>query len=124
MALLSANIAICETVIWETNNVPTLVRVLTILALGPGTTFARFSAVTGLNSQPGDYDQHTLQVMITDRAGNRIDDAKPYNFVYGYKIDPAGPGGFILTTAFNLNISQMQLPLHCLVSAFLDNQTE
>ncbi|MGA3203423.1 MAG: hypothetical protein ABSF12_13140 [Bryobacteraceae bacterium] len=123
MALLSANMAVCETVLWEKkSDVPTLVRAMTALNLGSGNNLARFFVVTGVYSQPGDYLQHTLRVTATDQAGNSIAHAAPYNFAYGYELDPNGPGGFILTTSFDLDVSQLRLPLHCLISAFLDNE--
>jgi len=36
MPLLSANTLVCETVLWEKTDLPTLVRAMSALALGPG----------------------------------------------------------------------------------------
>lgn len=122
MALLSANIAVCETILWEKNDVPTLVRAMSIIRLSPTGQFAHFFAVTALHCQPGDSLPHSLRVGVSGQGGISIAQTPPYSFTYGYKIDPTGFGGFILTSEFNLDVNQITLPTNCLVCAFLDNE--
>ena len=123
MPLLSANTLVCETVLWEKTDVPTLVRVMSALALGPGNNFAHFFVVTFLSCQPGDSLSHTLRVQITNPNGQPIAEAQPFPFNYGYKVDPNGPGAFILATEFNIDVTRTGLPVNGLVSAFLDDQS-
>jgi hypothetical protein len=123
MSLLSANIAVCEAVIWEQPaNVPTLVRVMNVLNVGRESIAARFFVITSVSSQPGDLESHTLLVTLADRAGNLVAATEPSKFNYGYNIDINGAGGFNLTTEVNLGIAKLPtaLPCHVLVSAFLD----
>jgi hypothetical protein len=127
MGFLSANIAVCETVIWEQPaNVPTLVRVMTVLTLSKGAPAARFFVITAVTSQPGDVEEHTLFITLTDKAGNIVASTDPTQFIYGYKIDPSGPGGFNMTTEVNLEVAKLPtlLPCHLLISAFLDEILE
>jgi hypothetical protein len=122
MALLSANISVCELVLWERNDVPTMVRAMSVIGLSATRQFAHFFSVTTLNCHPGDYLPHSLRVVVSDRGGAAIAQTPPFNFKYGYKIEPSGFGGFILTSEFNLDVNQVALPMSCLVSAFLDNE--
>jgi hypothetical protein len=122
MPLLSANILVCELVLWEKTDVPTIVRAMSVIGLSPTRQFAHFFSVTTVNCHPGDFLTHALRVGVSDRTGAFIAQAPPYNFVYGYKVDPAGVGGFVLTSEFNLDVSQISLPTSCLVSAFLDSE--
>ena len=34
-----------------------------------------------------------------------VADAPPHSFVYSYRMDPTGPGAFMLTTEFNLDLA-------------------
>lgn len=126
MALLSANIVLCETVLWEKpqigGNTPSLIRVMSAVALPLGHNFAHFFSVTFLTCQPGEFSEHKLRIQITDKKANGIAYAPEWKFKYGYLLDPFGPGEFILTTEFNIDVQPYQLPLGCLVSAFLDDQ--
>jgi hypothetical protein len=123
MGLLSANIAVCEAVIWEQkSNVPTLVRVMTVISMEEGAEDARFYAITSLNSFPGDMETHSVFITVTDRGGNLVASTTPFEFKYGYELDPNGPGGFIMTTNVILELAKLPtaLPCYLLVSAFLD----
>jgi hypothetical protein len=127
MALLSANLILCDTVLWETppkgGKVPSVIRLMSSISVPPGNDLAHFFAVTFLSSQPGDFLRHELKIQVTDKSGKTvISQAADWDFVYGYILDPSDPGGFILTTEFNIDIRPYQLPLGCLVSACLDGQ--
>jgi len=124
MPLLSANILVCELVLWEKNDIPTIVRAMSTLGLSETRQFAHFFSVTTLHSQPGDLQPHSLRIVLSDQTGATIAQTPPYSFSYGYKIDPSGPGGFILTSEFNLDVRQVRLPMSCLVSAFLDSELD
>jgi hypothetical protein len=112
---------LCELVLWEKSDIPTIVRSLSTIGLSPTRNLAHFFSVTTLHSQSGDSQFHSLHVCVSDQQGHIIARTAPYGFQYGYKLDPSGPGGFILTSEFNLDVTQMRLPLYCLVSAFLDD---
>jgi hypothetical protein len=124
MPLLSANIIVCENVLTENPDiggpVPSAIRTISVIALPPGNNSAHFFALTFLSSQPGDFSPHTVQIQVTGKSGTFIAQAPPLTFRYGYLIDPSGPGGYILRTEFNVDVSAYNLPLGCLVSAFLD----
>jgi hypothetical protein len=122
MGLLSSNIAVCETIIWERSDVPTLIRVMSVITLRPDATSVHFLVVTSLDSQPGDLDPHTVLITVADKNGNIVASTEPFGFSYGYKLDPNGPGAFIMTTEVTLEISKLptELPSYFLVSAFLD----
>jgi hypothetical protein len=126
MALLSANLILCESVEWENppvgGGIPTAKRIMAAITVAPPSRVAHFFAITLLNSQPGDFLQHSLRIQITDRKSSVIAYAEPWIFQYGYLIDPYGPGGYILTTEFNIDLNPYPMPLGCLVSAFLDNE--
>ena len=127
MTPLSANLVLCETVLWETakggGQLASAIRVMGAIDLAPTATSAHFYAVTFLTCQPGDFAQHGLTVKATDKTGMTvIQAATEWKFNFGYILDPSGPGSFILATEFNINVTSHQLPLGCLVSAFMDNQ--
>ena len=123
MALLSANILLCEFVLWERNDIPTMVRTMSTIALSPTRQSAHFFAVTTVHCQPGDFGFHSLLVGVSE-GGNFISRTPPHSFQYGYKIDPSGAGGFILTSEFNLDVSQLRLPMNDFVCAYLDTLPE
>jgi hypothetical protein len=123
MAFLSGNIAVCETILWEQNtNVPTLVRLMSVLSLHAESTTARFLVVTLLNSQPGDTELHSMFIHITEKQGAVVASTEPFEFRYGYELDHGGAGGFTMTTTFTLDLAKIpiDLPCHLLVQAFLD----
>lgn len=93
------------------------------LKLGTGSNFAHFFAITRLASQPGDFLEHTLRIQVTGKSGDLISQADDYQFQYGYRIVASDPGGFVLTTEFNIDVRPLALPIGCLVNAFLDGQS-
>lgn len=123
MALLSANVIVCETVLFEKTDIESAIRIMDTLTLAPGNNFAHFFVVTFLNSQPGDFLQHILKIQVTHQDGPLIAETAEYQFMYGYKIDLSGPGGFILTTEFNIDTAPLAMPAGCLINAFLDGQS-
>jgi hypothetical protein len=122
MPLLSANIILCENVLTEKTEMSSAIRLLDVLRLAPGTNNAHLFAITRVYSQPGDFGQHTLRITANDRNAGLITQAPDYRFQSGYRIDPSGPGGFVLTTEFNIDVSLLRLPTTCVVNAFLDSQ--
>ncbi len=122
MPLLSANIIICETVLFEKTEVPSAIRIMNSLALAEGTDAARFFVITFLACEPGDFSRHVLKIAVTQQHGAVIAETADYPFQYGYRIRPSDPGGFILTTEFNIDGKPLGLPLGCLVSAYLDGE--
>jgi hypothetical protein len=125
MALLSANIIICENVLTEIppfgGPVLTPIRVMGAITLPPGNNSPHFIVLTFLTSQPGDSSLHTVQVKITDKNGALISEAAPVPFQFGYLLDLHGPGGYNLKSEFTLNVTTWQFPVGCLVSALVDN---
>ncbi len=122
MPLLTANIIVCETILVEKTDVISAIRVMNTLSLAPGNNFAHVFVVTFLASQPRDLSQHILKVRVTQLNGLTIAEAPDYPFVYGYRFDVSGLGGFTLTTEFNIDTSGLGIPSNCAVSADLDGQ--
>jgi len=44
------------------------------------------------------------------------------SFVYGYAVDPSGPGGYMLTTEFTLDPKPLQIPGLYFIQAILDGE--
>lgn len=123
MALLSANILVSESLLWEDAlQLGTLVRIMSAVNLGSNSKSVRFWVLTSLSSQPGDTEEHTLTITVADRYGNIIANTKPASFHYGTKLDPDGPGGFMLRTEIVLDLEPLTLPIHLTVAAFLDSE--
>ena len=83
------------------------------LTLPAGTVFARFYALTRIDSQPGDFQPHVLQVRLAFPDGGGwvpVATAPDQRFFYGYKLERAGPGGFNLTTEFNIDLRPLSWP--------------
>jgi hypothetical protein len=80
-----------------------IMDVLTIRAAG----FAHFVTLTKLHSaQPRDLSPHVLAVRAVGPDGvTVVASGEPYPFAYGYGAEPSAPGGFMLTTEFNLDSS-------------------
>ena len=76
--------------------------------------------ITRLSCEPGDLTQHTLKIQLKNAAGPIVAEAPDHQFQYGYKIDSSGPGGFVLTTEFDVDTQPIGLPIRGLVLAFLD----
>lgn len=123
MALLSANIILCETVLNEQQiAMPSAIRMMDSIRLARGSNYAHFFAVTRLSCQPGDFQQHALRITVTDSQAQVVSSAPVCQFHYGYAINAVGPGGFILTTEFQLDVSALSLPATCLINAYLDGE--
>jgi hypothetical protein len=123
MSLLSANVLVCETILTEKTDVLSAIRMMDTIRIAPGNNTVHFYVVTRVTSQPGDFLPHALRIQVTHQAGSLVIEAREHQFVYGYKLDISGPGGFILTTEFTIDVSGMSLPAGCLVNAFLDGQS-
>jgi hypothetical protein len=122
MALLSANIVVSESLLWEDSlQLGTLVRVITAINVGASSKSVRFWVLTSLSSEPGGLEEeHILTIAVADRNGKTIAHTEPTTFHYGAKLDPNGPGGFMLRTEIILDLEPIELPIHLQVAAFLD----
>jgi hypothetical protein len=81
------------------------------LTLPADAAFARFFALTRIHSQPDDFLPHVVQVRIGTQDGEgwlTVATAPELRFFYGHKIDAASPGGFNLTTEFNLDLRPLR----------------
>src|SRR2546428_8064624 len=109
IGLIDANLILCESVLTEITGAISAVRIMDALKLNPHSTFARFFILTYLHSHVLDFAPHVLKVRMvgTDGRGNWISvaDAPEHRFIYGYKISRSAPGGFLLTTEFNLDLT-------------------
>jgi hypothetical protein len=106
-APLSVSLIICESVLSETKGGVSAIRILDVLTVTPQSSVARFFVLTYLHSRPFDLTQHTAKVQLVafrENGWTRVADAPEYKFAYGYRMDPNGPGAFLLTTEFNLNL--------------------
>ena len=123
MAPLAANIIICEAVLTEqTSGVISLIRTMNVLNVFGGAQVVRFFTVTFLNSNPGDFFPHTIQVQMVTQGGGLISSSPEQKFTYGYMLDSVGPGASTLTTEFNLNLEPLgDLGAYMLV-AYVDRE--
>ncbi len=51
-----------------------------------------------------------------------VSEAKAESFVYGYAVDPSGPGGYMLTTEVTLDPKPLQIPGLYFIQAILDGE--
>lgn len=109
MPLLSASIIVCEAVLLEKTEVMSAIRIMNVLGIGEGNNFARFSSITFLHSSPEDYSRHVLKVQMLSSTGDLVAEGPDESFVYGYRIDPKGAGGYTLTTNFTLDLRTIPL---------------
>jgi len=110
----------CESLIWEKDkDIPSAIRVLSAIQITPLASTVHFTTLTILYNPSLDFLPHTLQLHVTAPDLKRIASALPYRFVYGYKLSQADPGGFMLSTAFILEVKQ--LGTHW-IQAYLDGE--
>lgn len=106
----SVSLIICESVLNESTGAVSAIRILDVLTIARQSSAIRFFVITYLHSQPGDTEQHFAQVrLMAQRAGQWTSaaEAPPHTFTYSYRMDPNGPGAFILTTEFNLQVVKL-----------------
>lgn len=106
----SVNLLVCESVLDEKSGSVSAIRIMDVLLVGPASTSARFFVLTYLHSRPLDFGRHVAQVQMTGlRRGEWISvaHAPPHAFVYSYRMAADGPGAFMLTTEFNLDLTTL-----------------
>jgi len=107
---VSVSLIVCESVLHEDKSgAVSAIRIMDILMVGSLSVVARFFVLSYVHSRPLDFEQHVAQVQlmgIRDGQWVSVSHAPPHSFVYSYRMDPSGPGGFILTTEFNLNLAK------------------
>jgi hypothetical protein len=105
----SVSLVVCETILnEEKTGAVSAIRIMDVLMIGTHSIVARFFVLSYVHSHPLDFEQHVAKVELTGlRDGKWISvaQAPPHPFVYSYRMDPSGPGGFMLTTEFNLNLA-------------------
>jgi hypothetical protein len=105
----SVSLIVCESVLHEEKTgAVSAVRIMDVLTVGIQTQVARFFVLSYVHSRPLDFDRHIAKVQLTGSRGNQwitVADAPEHPFEYSYRITPSGPGGFMLTTEFNLNLA-------------------
>lgn len=123
---LSAAILVCESVLSEVTGGVSAIRIMDVLYCGTLLRSARFFTLTYLHSRPNEFRQHVLQIKMIGRGSDGktfvAASAPEQRFVYGYKIDPNGPGAFVLTTEFTLDLSNMGNLGTYMIQAFLDGE--
>lgn len=108
----SVTLLICESVLNETTGSVSTIRIMDILTVGPLSIAARFFVLSYLHARTVDFAHHTAHVkMLGFRNGGWavVAEAPPHTFVYSYRALPpgVGPGAFMLTTEFNLNLATL-----------------
>jgi hypothetical protein len=101
---LAVNVVVCQEVLTEATNLISAIRIFDTLTIAIGNDFAHFYVLTTAFSNPGDLDPHTLKVTMNRWSGEHVASAPEYGFTYGYNLDSASPGGFRLTTEFNVDL--------------------
>jgi hypothetical protein len=122
---ISAAVLVCETVLAEKTGGPSAIRIMDSLWIGQFAPVIRFFVLTYLHCHPGDFNSHILKVQMVGRASGDwavVSEAQAESFVYGYQIDPSGPGGYMLTTEFTLDPKPLQIPGLYFIQAILDGE--
>jgi hypothetical protein len=106
----SVSLLICESVLNEKTESVSAIRIMDILTVGALSPVARFFVLSYLHSRTVDFAQHAAKIqMLGIRNGGWVvvAEAPPHVFVYSYGTLPpgVGPGAFMLTTEFNLNLT-------------------
>jgi hypothetical protein len=104
----SVSLIVCETVLDEKSGITSAIRIMDVLYIGRRAALARFFVIAYLHSRAGDLGNHTGTVQMSGKREGRwtiVADVPPYPFNYSYRLDPGGPGGFMLTTEFNLDLT-------------------
>ena len=117
----TANVFVCEDVVKDGAllNAVHIVNVITLERWRqPKFTF---KALTYLTSQPGDTASHTFAVQLERYDGYVAAYSVPIQFVFGYAIDPSGPGGYFMTTNFEVDAA-LYVPGNYAVVIYVDRQ--
>jgi hypothetical protein len=120
---VSASLIICESVLTEKTGVVSAIRIMDVLTVPALGVQARFFVLTYLHSRPADYLQHVLRIQMVGQDGSDwkiVADAPDHRFVYGYALAALAPGGFVLTTEFNINLIPLGSLGTYLVQAIVD----
>jgi hypothetical protein len=107
---LSVSLIICESVLNESTGAASAIRIMDVLTIGKLSRAIRFFVITYLHSYPGDFEEHVAKVrLLAQRNGEWVSaaDAPPHAFKYSYRMDPGGPGAFMLSTEFNLEVAKI-----------------
>lgn len=110
--IISACALICEAVLVEKSGLQSAMRIMDTLLIAPGATTAQFTVWTTIRSGPMDITPHVLQVFMRKGSlqGSVVARAEAYTFRYGYGaggFNLADPGGFSLTTNFNVTLAEI-----------------
>jgi hypothetical protein len=116
--VLSANILLCESVTKD-NGMQSANRILDIFSFSPSQPTVRFKALTLLTSNPGDRQIHTVHL---EMRGYGVVPAftHPQDFYFAYSIDASAPGGYQLTTNFELSMALLPCPGTFSIVALVD----
>jgi hypothetical protein len=107
----SVSLLICESVLNERSGGVSAIRIMDVLHIGLASPVARFFVLTYLHSRTVDFTQHFAKVhMLGMRNGqwSIVAEAPTHFFVYSYgppESPISGPGAFMLTTEFNLDLT-------------------
>lgn len=116
----AANIVLCESVLSEKSGFLSAMRLINVITFNAQNPRFSFKALTALNAEPGDFAVHSIALQMVRGDGYIAAHTMPLQFVYGYAIDPTGPGAYYLTTNFDL-VGSQSLPGNYSVAAFVDD---
>jgi len=115
---LAVNAVVCQEVLTEATGLLSAIRIFDTLTIG--SDFAHFYVLTTAVSNPGDRAEHVLKVTMNRWGGEEVASAPEYRFTYGYNVDFSSPGGFRLTTEFNVDTRPLGPLGRFMVWVFLD----
>jgi hypothetical protein len=117
----TANVFICEDVVKDGSflNAIHVFNVITIEKLKQPRF--KFKTLAYLTSQPGDTAPHSLAVQMERYDGYIAAYTTPTQFVFGYAIDPSGPGGYFMTTNFEIDAA-LYVPGNYAIVVYVDRQ--
>lgn len=104
----------------EADGGTTAVRILDVIRCGRLSQAVRFFVLTYLHSERADFQNHTLKVRMVEHKASgesfRIAEAPEASFKYARNLVKTGPGAFMMTTTFNLELA----PLGSLGTYFIE----
>lgn len=123
MALLSANIIVCQSILRDVKTeIITAHNVLDTVTTDPGQSRVHFYTLTLVYGYADDTVGHTLSIRIAKPNGELVTIAQDHSFNYTRKINRLAPGGLHLFTEFVIDLAPLEpLETFYVVWAFLDS---
>ena len=122
MPIISANIVLCLDVLTEkTTELPSAMKMASVLNIA-SRDYAHFCSIASVFCSPGDHSPHVMSVRMMTPEGINAGSAPDHAFLYGYRQDPEGYGGYNLTTTFDIDLTLLPHLGWFLVCVYVDGE--